>query len=99
VESNRFRYYFLSESAGTWVAHLRTREIDARRSIAHVIPEYIGEPSSFPNLVRLAPLVVSVPIFPAMTPIQASFVAEMLKLGPRSKYEKSAGHHRNPVGL
>jgi dTDP-4-amino-4,6-dideoxygalactose transaminase len=85
VKSNRFRYYFFSESAGAWVAHLRTRDIDARRSIAHVIPEYQGDSSAYPNLLRLAPRLVSVPIFPAMTVAQADFVAEMLDLGPKSK--------------
>jgi perosamine synthetase len=85
VKSNRFRYYFFSESAGTWVAHLRTRDIDARRSIAHLIPEYLGDSSAYPNLLRLAPRLVSVPIFPAMTLAQADFVAEMLDLGPKSK--------------
>jgi perosamine synthetase len=85
VKSNRFRYYFFSENAGAWIAHLRTRDIDARRSIAHAIPEYLGDSSAYPNLLRLAPRLVSVPIYPAMTAAQVDFVAEMLDLGPKSK--------------
>jgi perosamine synthetase len=82
VQSNRFRYYFFSESADAWVAHLRMRDIDARRSIAHVIPEYLGDSSAYPNLLRLARRVVSVPIYPAMTVAQVDFVAAALALGP-----------------
>ena len=37
-------------------------------------------PGAYPNLLRLAPRLVSVPIFPAMTVAQADFVAEMLDL-------------------
>lgn len=85
VQSNRFRYYFFSEGAGAWTAHLRTRDIDSRRSIAHVVPEYQGDSGAFPNLLRLTPRLVSVPIFPAMSVVQANFVADMLDLGPGSK--------------
>jgi dTDP-4-amino-4,6-dideoxygalactose transaminase len=85
VQSNRFRYYFLSDSADAWVSHLRTRDIDARRSIAHMVPEYLGDSGAYPNMLGLVRRVVSVPIFPAMTVAQADFIAEVLGMGPKRK--------------
>jgi perosamine synthetase len=82
ARSNRFRYYFLTERATAWVQHLRSSDIDARRSISHVLPEYLGNMESFPNLVRTAPRVVSVPIYPAMTPAQWAHVSNALAAGP-----------------
>ena len=84
ARSNRFRYYFLSEHASRWIAHLRSRDIDARGSISHAIPEYLGRLDSYPNLSRMSQRVVSVPIYPAMTPQQAEFVADALRGGPGS---------------
>lgn len=81
VRSNRFRYYFLSEQAPAWVGYLQSCEIDARRSISHVVPEYFGNLRSFPNLAKMSRRVVSIPIFPAMTDEQVSFVAEALTVG------------------
>ena len=85
VRSNRFRYYFLSEQARAWVKYLRSREIDARRSISHLIPDYFGNLKAFPNLAKMSERVVSIPIFSAMTAKQVSFVAEALSVGFKQK--------------
>jgi perosamine synthetase len=82
AHSNRFRYYFLSDKAAAWIDHLRSRDIDARPSIAHVIPEYLQGQGAFPNVLYIARRVVSVPIFPAMTNTQAALVADALAAGP-----------------
>jgi perosamine synthetase len=82
VKSNRFRYYFLSDQAGIWIEKLRSTGIDARPSISHVIPEYLGDFNSFPNLLYISRHLVSVPIFPAMTSAQVGFIAEALNSSP-----------------
>jgi perosamine synthetase len=82
VRSNRFRYYFLSGRAPRWIEHLRSRDIDARPSISHAIPQYMGKLDAFPNLAGISQRVVSVPIYPAMTTQQADFVADALRAGP-----------------
>lgn len=82
AHSNRFRYYFLSDRAAGWIDHLRSRDIDARPSIAHVIPEYLKDQGAFPNVLCIARRVVSVPIFPAMTTAQAALVADALANPP-----------------
>jgi dTDP-4-amino-4,6-dideoxygalactose transaminase len=84
VKFNRFRYYFLTERAGSWTDHLRAAGIDARRSISHVIPEYFGELSNVPRLRHLSKMVVSVPISPAMTAAEVALVAETLGSAPGS---------------
>jgi perosamine synthetase len=81
VRSNRFRYYFLSEQAPAWVEYLRSLEIDARRSISHLVPEYFGNLKAFPNIAKMSERVVSIPIFPAMTAEQVGFVAKALAEG------------------
>jgi dTDP-4-amino-4,6-dideoxygalactose transaminase len=85
VRSNRFRYYFLTDQALLWLEHLRSREIDARGSISHVIPEYYGNLQVFPRLGRVSAMVVSVPIYPAMTSGEARTVAEALESGPKRR--------------
>jgi perosamine synthetase len=82
VRSNRFRYYFLSDRATLWLDFLRSKGIDARGSISHVIPEYYGNTDAFPRLGRVSEMVVSVPIFPAMTTEEVGAVADALKSGP-----------------
>jgi perosamine synthetase len=82
AHSNRFRYYFLSDKAAAWIDHLRSRDIDARPSIGHVIPEYLEDQGAFPNVLYIARRVVSVPIFPTMTGAQAALVADALAAGP-----------------
>lgn len=82
---NRFRYYFLSNRASAWVEHLRSLEIDARRSIAHVMAEYFGSLKAFPHLDRVSNMVVSVPIYPAMTNAEADTVAEALRSSPKGE--------------
>jgi perosamine synthetase len=82
VQPNRFRYYFLSDQAPAWVDCLRARDIDARRSISHAVPEYLGDLKAFPHLARASRRVVSVPIFSAMTTEQSAYVAQILKTGP-----------------
>ena len=82
VQFNRFRYYFLTERAAAWTDYLRAAGIDARRSISHVIPEYYAKLSNIPRLRRLSRMVVSVPIFPAMTAVEVAFVAETLGSAP-----------------
>ncbi len=81
VKSNRFRYYFFSDQASAWVEWLRSKDIDARRSISHVLPEYFGNLRAFPHLSRASQRVVSVPVYPAMTTGQSAYVAEILRLG------------------
>jgi perosamine synthetase len=83
VRSNRFRYYFLSPQAPLWIESLRAVGIDARESISHVIPEYYGKLSAFPRLGRVSKMVVSVPIFPAMTVDEGATVTTALRTGPR----------------
>jgi dTDP-4-amino-4,6-dideoxygalactose transaminase len=82
---NRFRYFFLSNRASAWVEHLRAFDIDARRSISHVMAGYFGSLDAFPQLERLSTMVVSVPIYPAMTNAEVGVVAEALKLGPEGQ--------------
>lgn len=82
VKFNRFRYYFLSERAPSWIAYLRAAGIDARRSISHAMPEYDAKLSDFPRLRRLSNMVVSVPISPAMTDDEVKFVAWNLGSAP-----------------
>lgn len=82
VRSNRFRYYFLSPHARRWIEALRSKGIDARGSIAHVIPEYYGGTGAFPRLGSVSRMVVSVPIFPAMTAQQTETVVGALSAGP-----------------
>jgi len=57
--------------------------IDARGSISHVIPEYYGNLPAFPRLDRVSKMVVSVPIFPAMTVDEGATVTAALRSGPR----------------
>lgn len=82
MRSNRFRYYFLSDQSTSWIAHLRSHGIDARQSISHLLPEYLGDLAAFPNLGRIAARVVSVPIYPAMTAAQSNQVASALACDP-----------------
>lgn len=82
VRSNRFRYYFLSPHARRWIEALRAKGIDARGSIAHLIPEYYGSTHAFPHLGSISRMVVSVPIFPAMTAQQNETVVAALSAGP-----------------
>jgi perosamine synthetase len=83
VRLNRFRYYFLSREAPLWIEFLRAAGIDARESISHVFPEYYGNLFSFPRLECVSKMVVSVPIFPAMTVDQCVTVTSALRSGPR----------------
>ncbi len=78
---NRFRYYLLSESAADWISHLKALGIDAKRSISHLMAEYLGGRDTFPQLERTAHRLVSVPIFPAMTDAEVNQVVEALKSG------------------
>jgi dTDP-4-amino-4,6-dideoxygalactose transaminase len=82
VRANRFRYYFLSPEAPRWIKALRSKGIDARESISHVIPEYRGDMRAFPRLGSVSTMVVSVPIFPAMTAQQTETVVAALGAGP-----------------
>jgi len=81
AKSNCFRYYFLTDRAHDWVKYLRSRDIDARRSISHPIPEYFGNLNAFPNLARMKERVVSIPIFPALTTVDVGLVVESLTVG------------------
>jgi dTDP-4-amino-4,6-dideoxygalactose transaminase len=82
VRPNRFRYYFLSDRASLWTDYLQSVGIDARRSISHAIPEYNGNMSEFPNLGRVSQMVVSLPIYPAMSIENIHSVVQALNLGP-----------------
>jgi dTDP-4-amino-4,6-dideoxygalactose transaminase len=82
VRSNRFRYYFLSDRAPRWIDHMRSLGIDARGSISHVIPSYHQGLTAFPRLARASSMVVSVPIFPAMSDAQVRTVTHALASGP-----------------
>ena len=79
VRANRFRYYFLSHEAAAWIESLRSRGIDARGSISHVIPEYYGSVQDFPRLGSLSRRVVSVPIYPAMTVAESEAITAALR--------------------
>jgi perosamine synthetase len=79
VRANRFRYYFLSREPSVWIEALRSRGIDARGSISHVIPEYDGSLAAFPRLGSLSGRVVSVPIYPAMTATEANTITAALQ--------------------
>jgi perosamine synthetase len=79
VRANRFRYYFLSREAAAWIESLRARGIDARGSIAHVIPEYYGSLRGFPRLGAMAGRVVSVPIYPAMSAAEVDTITAALQ--------------------
>ena len=79
VRANRFRYYFLSRAAPAWIESLRSRGIDARGSISHVIPEYDGSLRAFPRLGAVSGRVVSVPIYPAMSAAEADTVTAALQ--------------------
>lgn len=78
---NRFRYYFLSREAAAWIESLRSRGIDARGSISHVIPEYYGGLQAFPRLGAMSDRVVSVPIYPAMSAAEADTITVALQGG------------------
>jgi perosamine synthetase len=80
-QANRYRYYFLSPRAAPWIEWLRSAGIDARGSISHVIPEYSGSIRAFPKLGAVARMVVSVPIFPAMTDDEIDTVVTALRRG------------------
>jgi dTDP-4-amino-4,6-dideoxygalactose transaminase len=79
ARANRFRYYFLSREAAVWIESLRSRGIDARGSIAHVIPEYYGSLPGFPRLRAMAGRVVSVPIYPAMSTADVDTITAALQ--------------------
>ena len=79
VRANRFRYYFLSREAAVWIESLRSRGIDARGSIAHVIPEYYGNLGAFPRLGVMCGRVVSVPIYPAMSAADVDAITAALQ--------------------
>jgi perosamine synthetase len=79
--ANRFRYYFLSREAAAWIESLRTRGIDARGSISHVIPEYYGNLRAFPRLGAMSGRLVSVPIYPAMSAAEADTITAALQGG------------------
>jgi dTDP-4-amino-4,6-dideoxygalactose transaminase len=82
VRSNRFRYYFLSRDASRWVHTLRSRDIEARESISHAIPEYQGNMCDFPGLNAVSRMIVSVPIYPAMSAAHVDAVVAALAAGP-----------------
>jgi dTDP-4-amino-4,6-dideoxygalactose transaminase len=82
VRSNRFRYYFLSRDASHWVRALRSRGIDARESISHAIPDYEGRMRDFPGLNAVSRMIVSVPIYPAMSAAHIDAVVAALAAGP-----------------
>jgi dTDP-4-amino-4,6-dideoxygalactose transaminase len=82
VRSNRFRYYFLSRDASRWVHSLRSRGIDARESISHAIPEYQGNMRAFPGMSAVSRMLVSVPIYPAMSSADVGRVIAALESGP-----------------
>lgn len=82
VRLNRFRYYFMTSRADAWLAHLRSNGIDARRSISHALPDYVGRLDAFSGLARALRQVVSVPVYPAMTASQVHTVAAALAAGP-----------------
>jgi dTDP-4-amino-4,6-dideoxygalactose transaminase len=72
-----------SPQAPLWIESLRAVGIDARESISHIIPEYHGNPSVIPRLGRVSKMVVSVPIFPAMTVDEGATVTAALRTDPR----------------
>jgi dTDP-4-amino-4,6-dideoxygalactose transaminase len=79
VRANRFRYYFFSREATAWIESLRSRGIDARGSISHVIPEYYGSLRAVPRLGAMCGRVVSVPIYPAMSAAEVDTITAALQ--------------------
>jgi perosamine synthetase len=82
VRCNRFRFYFLALDARSWIDALRKRGVDARRSIAHAIPEYQGNLRQYPGLMSTFSRMVSLPIFPTMAREQFELVGNALAEGP-----------------
>ena len=79
ASSNHYRYYFLSERSGDWIALLRRAGIDARASVAHSMADYFPRIGRLPNLKKNAATVVSLPIYPGLAAREVGRIADALR--------------------
>lgn len=80
-EPNNFRYYFFSDYASEWINYLRSKEVDARASIAHDVSLYLNCSKRMRNLRVNTRRLVSLPIYPVLCHSDFQFISEIIQRG------------------